>query len=436
MTGRSGQQLAGDITTITAFEVPLPTPPAGVALAGFLPVRQWDGTGGGLSASFLMVEQGDGQTIVLVAVDTLFLDDGFQALLQQRLSKNISIVLVASHTHFAPALAKSVQSLGSVDEEYYQAVLACIAKAIMTGTGPSSAYIGHFTAPTNMTVNRRREGWMIDYSALRRGRINFAKGISLAENPDGIVDHNLYGVSFRDVDGNPVACIWSLAAHASFARGYEAISPSFPGHVRAFLKDRFGPEFVSIFVPGLAGSAVPNSVPKRFTQMTNRERLMRVLPFHHATKPLDPDGYVRWSRRVEELIAELLLFSHCMPIEGMRVHQGIARSAPIFKGRQQKDMSLDLNAIRFGDEIEIIISNGELLGEWKPLLEQLPAKNGSRIVSGYGAGTCLYVPPASEIRRGGYEVDRFQTAFGLKGDFVEAIDKNVLTAFKQLLSSL
>lgn len=151
MTGRSGQQLAGEVTTITAFEVPLPSPPAGVALAGFLPVRHWDGTGGGLSASLLKIEQGDGKAIVIVAIDTLFLDNGFQTQLQQRLGKKISIILVATHTHFAPSLAKSVQSLGIVDEEYYQAVLACIAKAIMTGTGPSSAYIGHFTTPTNMT---------------------------------------------------------------------------------------------------------------------------------------------------------------------------------------------------------------------------------------------------------------------------------------------
>lgn len=114
--------------------------------------------------------------------------------------------------------------------------------------------------------------------------------------------------------------------------------------------------------------------------------------------------------------------------------QGVWRSAPIFWDRQRKDMSLDLNVIRFGDEVEIITSNGELLGEWTPLLEQLPAKNGLRMVSGYAAGACLYVPPASEIRRGGYEVDRFQKAFGLKGDFVEAIDMQVLTAFKQLLS--
>ena len=110
MTGRSGQQLAGDITTITAFEVPLPTPPAGVALAGFLPVRQWDGTGGGLSAGFLMVEQGDGQTIVLVAVDTLFLDDGFQALLQQRLRK-ISALFWSHLTHILRWLLPNPYSL-------------------------------------------------------------------------------------------------------------------------------------------------------------------------------------------------------------------------------------------------------------------------------------------------------------------------------------
>ena len=142
----------------------------------------------------LSLEQGDGQTIVLVAVDTFFLmmDSGAASAAFEQKYQHCSGRL----THFAPALAKSVQSLGSVDEEYCQAVLVCIAKAIMTGTGPSSAYIGHFTAPTNMTVNRR---WrrMIDYSALRRGRL-ILQGISLAENPDGIGIAAFYCVSFRD----------------------------------------------------------------------------------------------------------------------------------------------------------------------------------------------------------------------------------------------
>jgi hypothetical protein len=56
------------------------------------------------------------------------------------------------------------------------------------------------------------------------------------------------------------------------------------------------------------------------------------------------------------------------------------------------------------------------------------------MVSGCAAGACLYVPTANEVRRGGYEVDRFRKAFGLDGDFVEKIDMKVVQAFKQLLS--
>ena len=426
--------MVSDIVGIVVVDVPLPSLPKGVVLAGFLPVRHWDGTGGDLSASLFWIDREDGSKLVIVAVDTLFLDDEFQARLQGRLDPGVALVLVASHTHFAPALAQSVQSLGSVNEEYYEAVLACIAQVILAGTGPSAAYIGHFTTPTNMTVNRRREGWMIDYSALRRGRMNFAKGVSLAENPDGIVDHNLYGVSLRDANDNPVACIWSLAAHAAFMDANRTLSPDFPGHVRRFLKESFGPHFVSIYIPGLAGSAMPNSAPKPFIRQTNKERILGILPFRHAIQPLDPAGYELWSQRLGEMIAGPLLSHDCKSIEGMTVQHESLRSGPIFYDRERQELSLDLNIIRLGNEVEIITSNGELLGEWKLLLDQLPRGSGMRMVSGCAAGACLYVPTANEIRRGGYEVDRFRKAFGLDGDFVEKIDMKVVQAFNQLLS--
>lgn len=416
-----------------AVDVPLPSPPKGVALAGFLPVRYWDGTGGGLSASFLKIEREDGSKLVIVAVDTLFLDDEFQARLQGRLDPGVSLVLVASHTHFAPALAKSMKTLGGVNDGYYEAVLDCIAHAILNGSGPVLSEMGHFVTPTNLTVNRRREGFMIDYSAMRRGQLNFSKGVSLAKNPVGIVDQDLRVVSFCDAGGKPVACIWSLAAHAAFSDDYCAISPDFPGRVRAFLKAGFGPEFVSIFVPGLAGSAIPDSTPKRIGMMTNKERLLELLPFHHAIQPLDPDGYEDWSRQVGELIAKPMLSLAYDPINGMKAHHDTWRSQPIFEAKEGEGICLDLNLVRVGREVEIVTSNGELLGEWKPLLDWLPAKNGLRIISGYAAGACLYVPPANEIRHGGYEVNRFREAFGLKGEFVEAIDRRVVAAFEQLL---
>ena len=139
---------------------------------------------------------------------------------------------------------------------------------------PSLVAMGCFTTSTDLTINRRREGFIVDYGKLRRGQIDFRKGISMAEDPTGMVDPNFVASRFL-IRGSPVACIWSLAAHAVFEDAYHAVSPEFPGRVRAFLKQRFGPDFVSIFMNGLAGSAIPRSSAKPFSQMTNKERLLR-----------------------------------------------------------------------------------------------------------------------------------------------------------------
>ena len=434
ITGRFGQKLADDIQRLMVVEAPLPCPPAGVPLAGFVPLRHWDGPGGGLCADILKIETMGATTIAIVSIDTLFLDADFQMQLQSRLRSDTRLVLVASHTHFAPALAKSVASLGAVDEDYFESVLDCIADAIKSEEAAAFSDVGYFTTPTNLTINRRLEGFNLDYGKLRRGRISFRNGISLAKNASGMVDPNLRCISFFDADGAPIGCIWSLAAHAAFEDTYGAISADFPGHVRAFLKTRFGPKFVSIFVPGLAGSAIPNSPAKSFIRMTNKERILRMLPFHHAIQPLDPVGYENWSEQVGELIAERLLSLDYKPVKDSKVSYGRLQSQPIFNDEKRGGLRLDLSFVQLGNEVEILVSNGELLGEWKPLLDQLPASRGMRMVSGYGAGACFYVPPTSEIRRGGYEVDRFREAFGLEGEFTAQIDVHVCDAFEQLLT--
>ena len=102
--------MASDIVGMIAVDVPLPSPPKGVALAGFLPIRFWDGTGGDLSASLLKIDREDGSKLVIVAVDTFFLDDEFQALLQQRLRK-ISALFWSHLTHILRWLLPNPYSL-------------------------------------------------------------------------------------------------------------------------------------------------------------------------------------------------------------------------------------------------------------------------------------------------------------------------------------
>ena len=428
--------MAGDIQNLMAVDVLLPPPPTNVPLAGFLPVRHWDGSGAGLSASILKFELENAKPLAIVAVDALFLDEEFQIRLESRLNSSVRLILLASHTHFAPALARSVETLGSVDDAYFEAVVDRIANAIQSDTALAPVAMGCFSTPTDLTINRRLEGFILDYTKLRRGRFDFKKGISLADNPNGIVDPDLRCVAFSDAGGTPIACIWSLAAHAVSGDAYHSISPNFPGRVGAFLKRRFGSGFVSIFMPGMAGSAIPKSAAKPFSQMTGRERLLGFLPFHHSIKPFDPVGYEKWSNRLGELIAEPLQSLDCRPVIGLKAHHKTLRSPPIFWDRRRGGLCLDLNVVRLGNEVEIVTSNGELLGEWKAQLDQIPLGCGMRLISGYAAGSCLYVPPRSEIRRGGYEVDRFRGAFGLEGEFAETIDSQFIEAFQRLLAEI
>jgi hypothetical protein len=58
------------------------------------------------------------------------------------------------------------------------------------------------------------------------------------------------------------------------------------------------------------------------------------------------------------------------------------------------------------------------------------------IISGYGAGVCLYVPSESEIARGGYEVERFQEFFGLSGRFIKNIDAKIRKNLKLVIKKL
>ena len=108
----------------------------------------------------------------------------------------------------------------------------------------------------------------------------------------------------------------------------------------------------------------------------------------------------------------------------------------VFRDDLLGDITLFITGMSFGNHIRIITMNGELLSEWSDLMDDLLSTKGFQIISGYGAGSCLYVPPESEIARGGYEVNRFQEFFDLSGTFVNNIDKEIKNGVNAVLRQL
>lgn len=419
---------------ISTFEVMLPLPNNKVELAGFFPPRKWDGTGGDLCAAFILLEPETGKNILLGSVDVLYLDTALNEALSMRLADEYHLVLSATHTHSAPGLAKSVERLGCVDSGWYEQVLDKLVSAISTATGKNTlTQINAGALSSDLNVNRRRDALMLDYGAMKRGKLKFGKQVALAANLEGPVDNHVRSICLSDASGQTRACLWSLGAHPSFKGSRHAISPDFPGVVRRRIKQEYGEECVSIFFPGLAGSAIPNCAEKSFRELSAKEKLLSCLPLHVSRRPFDPAAYLAWGEKLANQVIAAAAQSTGTPLDQLKITSHSLKTPPIFEDETRGALCMDMHGVMFGDVAEVVVVNGELLAEWDTLFDEQSLRGTMSIISGYGAGNCLYIPPEREMQRGGYEVDRFKFPFGLKGDFCGDIDAKILNGLRQIL---
>ncbi|MCW8889751.1 MAG: hypothetical protein OQL20_03740 [Sedimenticola sp.] len=422
---------------VSVFEVKLPLPNKEVELAGYFPARQWDGTGDDIRAAFILFESETDDKILFMSLDVLYIDTSFKDDLSSKLGNDYSLILVATHTHSAPNLAKSVESLGHVDQAWYEQVLETLVTGIKTTTNKSDVdQIKAGVLSSNLNVNRRRDALMLDYGALKHGSFKLGRKVALAPNSKGPIDNHVRSICFSDMSGTVRACLWSFSAHPTF-EGLgglsQKISPDFPGIVRRRIKAEYGKDCVSLFLPGLAGSAILKCKTKSILKMSQKERLLYLLPLHPSIPPFDSVAYQAWADKLASQVIDAPSRSESSMLDNLVVTHRSSDRVPIFEDKTRGEIYWGVNALLIGDVAAVIVGNGEMLAEWKPVIGRLLANSAQSIISGYGAGDCLYVPPDGEISRGGYEVEGFKSLFGLNGDFYSGIDSKVLASLKQVL---
>ncbi|MGN6309961.1 MAG: hypothetical protein ACTHNN_10430 [Xanthobacteraceae bacterium] len=408
------------------------TPSQPVPLAGYSArsgvFRRIDGK---LEANVLLIASGPA-FVVLVTLDTLFIEAEFHAALAQAIGISPAcLLLVASHTHNAPALARSTPSLGAVDEAYYESCIERISGAIKAKLG--SQFMELKLAATAVyggyAVNRRRPSWVLTYSDLKRGRLpKFGKRVAQARNPNGFADNMLKAWAFFSTKGIE-AIIWSIAAHPAFYPRIDSVSPDFPGAVRLQVRRQYGSDLPVLFLPGFAGSAIPNFAPA--LPLTFKQVVAKSLPFHQLLPYQTMKGFCDYCEGVSSSVMAALELMPSPTICSMMAFENM-RSPAVFFDNSGAQISLNMSALNFSGNLSIVISSGELLGEWVPILN-LPS---SSIATGYGVGRPLYVPTSTQIREGGYEVEGFQSAFGLCGHFAEDVDDRVSRSFKTILQKM
>jgi len=387
-----------------------------------------------LEASLAVFTDEGGDRVVLGSVDTLFIGQPvIEAIAAAADIPRERLILLATHTHNAPSLAPEVPQLGRYDPAYGDMVIGRIAEAVRSldveAPLPISAGYGRQPAPYN--VNRRRPCWVLDYGALRRERrLRFGKAIALAPHRRGIIDSTVQAIVLRDAGGKVRSVVWSFPCHPAFYPFNGHVSPDFPGLVRDALRAAFGADCVVIYLPGLAGSAIPG-IP--FAAPRSAGDVVRVmLPFNPTLPWFTPATYRAWA---DTVAAATTACAHAAGAAGGgagMIHRA-ARSTSIFTSDPasgKPDILMDALRLDLGPGCGLVAMTGEVIGEWGPVLAPLLPEG--CIATGYLAGPCLYIPTDQAVVDGGYEADRFRGLFDLSGTFVRGIDGIVGQAVKRL----
>jgi len=269
----------------------------------------------------------------------------------------------------------------------------------------------------------------VDYPALfSEHRLKCERRIVLAENRRGLVDPWLRAIFLENKQGKVRGVIWSLAAHPARYPAFTHVSPDFPGLVRAALQQRFGPGCAVIFLPGLAGSALPRMpwhVPVNWKQAC-----LWMLPMYPLSLPVSTRTYQSWVERVIAAVFQAYE-TRSRPVEASHIAVTQANVPGIFRSDANKpNLALQITRLSLAKDLDILAFNGEMLGEWMPLLDSVVPDH--VLYSGYAAGPALYVPTSQQIPEGGYEVTGFQKGFGLAGSFNPDITLEVLSATRHL----
>lgn len=413
------------------------TPPHPVPLAGFSARRgRFTRIDSPLEANLAAVRDGDGQAVVLGSVDTLFVGSAVREAIADAAGIPAQrLILVATHTHNAPCLAPAIPRLGPYDPTYGNMVAHRIGEAVrrLVARPGTELSVGHAERHAPFNVNRRRPAWVLDYSALRHERrLRFGKVVAMAPFRKGMVDPTLRCIVMRDEAETVRAVVWSFPCHANRYPHPDHVSSDFPGRVRDGLRDAFGKDCAVLFLPGFAGSAIPD-VPFAAPRSA-RDLLGRMLPFNPVLPSFTPDSYRAWGEKLAGVAVTCAGAVGAADADAVPTHR-VTRSPTVFAGGAiggGADIALDLVRLDFGETCGVVAMTGEMVGEWSPILQPLLPEG--RIATGYLAGPCLYVPTDQLVREGGYEADRFRGLFDLSGDFVPGLVPLVRGALSDLFS--
>lgn len=374
-----------------------------------------------LEANCILINDAAGM-VAVVALDSLYPSQILsEAILEHLALKGAplsadALLLVASHTHNAPALDETKPLLGPFDPEYLSYVAdriaACIASIHIAPVTPAS--IAHAQAPCVASVFRRRRTFGLDLSRLRA-----VFRIVMAPNSRVEIDQAVRVFVVSNDAGEAIAALWSWPCHAVSEPDALAISADFPGVVRDHLRKVLGRDALPVlYFPGFSGDIRPASTSW--------------LSIHKSGKwvGLGP-RFARPSEQRAETLRSALHASIDTALSNLRdTGQGPWPSTRAMRQVEVTDLREDCPGMA------PITCTDWTIGPVTIKAVSAEVASGYSVPGGGDDPLCIltgcaqqvfgYIPMDAHLREGGYEVTGFAAGFSVAGTFRDEIEAKIM----------
>lgn len=388
------------------------TPERSLPLAGFAGRHaSYQRVHDGLEANVVLVD-----FVAIVQIDVLFCSEVLEERIQQHLGTRLDLLLVASHTHFAPSLDPTKPVLGICDDDFLEEVAQKIGTMILAlRRVPSSVRMG-VGAAYGMSVNRRSSRFYI------RGKFPFVfRGIVMQPNAAGPADPAIHTFTVEH-NGSPLAILWHYTCHPTGFPDMNAVSADFVGAVRQQIRDHFrNPLLPVLFLPGFSGDVSPNI---RDPAPALKQRIK--YPGGNIFGNFTHETYTCWCNALAEKVLQALDGGNCLAelITYKKASINVNSILPAENGR------IKLARLSFGSDVHLIFIGAEVVQEYLGLINIMSA--GKTLGVGYTGHVFGYLPTNKQVIEGGYEAEDFLSFFSLRSKFPKNTEEIVVSALKEI----
>jgi neutral ceramidase len=375
------------------------------------------------------------QNIFFISIDTLFISSPIKIFIQKEINKNFvdvpesDILIMSTHTHYAPSLEERRIDLGKKDEEYFAFLKVKIMELIQLLNVKIffEVEIDVQNGKTEkLTSNRRRKA--------RNIRNYFKPFIAMEPNLNGFKNEKFDIINiYHKQDKKLAGLVFTFPCHPTNLFDKKLVSAEFPGGIRDLIRNKQNSNDLSIiYMPGFAGNVRAYPPHRKSIGKFVRDLLQLTYPVY----------YYRFQNKVEYDNWLDSLMTNFMNIwqeaKKTNINIQVLTSKMIKKPiKAIFDVSVEdtediiFRKISFGDQLAFFTISAEVVAEYSQVLDKI-FKEDFSICTGYVDEVFGYLPTVNQINEGGYESGGYFKEFLVKGKFNSQIEYTIESCMKEL----